>query len=75
MIYIFHYKSDTKCEPIGRVMATSLDEAREMISEIKALSEDIIDELGSSVALRILLKIIQFLRKMKTYLQIQIESM
>jgi hypothetical protein len=26
-------------------MATSLDEAREMISEIKVLSEDIIDEL------------------------------
>lgn len=45
MIYIFHYKSDTKCEPIGRVMATSLDEAREMISEIKALSEELIDEL------------------------------
>jgi hypothetical protein len=45
MIYIFHYKSDTKCEPIGRVMATSLDEAREMISEMKALSEDLIDEL------------------------------
>ena len=45
MIYIFHYKSDTKCEPIGRVMATSLDEAREMISGIKTLSEDIIDEL------------------------------
>jgi hypothetical protein len=45
MIYIFHYKTDSKCEPIGRVMATSLDEAREMISEMKALSEDIIDEL------------------------------
>jgi hypothetical protein len=45
MIYIFHYKSDSKCEPIGRVMATSLDEAREMISEMKALSENIIDEL------------------------------
>jgi hypothetical protein len=45
MIYIFHYKSDIKCEPIGRVMATSLDEAREMISEMKALSEDLIDEL------------------------------
>lgn len=45
MIYIFHYKSDTKCEPISRVMATSLDEAREMISEMKALSEDLIDEL------------------------------
>ena len=45
MIYIFHYKSDSKCEPIGRVMATSLDEAREMISERKALSEELIDEL------------------------------
>jgi hypothetical protein len=45
MIYIFYYKSDSKCEPIGRVMATSLDEAREKISEMKALSEDLIDEL------------------------------
>jgi len=45
MIYIFYYKSDTKCEPIGRVMATSLDEAREMISEMKVLSEELIDEL------------------------------
>jgi len=45
MIYIFYNKSDSKCEPIGRVMATSLDEAREMISEMKALSEDLIDEL------------------------------
>ena len=45
MMYIFYYKSDSKCEPIGRVMATSLDEAREMISEMKALSEDLIDEL------------------------------
>ena len=45
MIYVFYYKTDSEREPIGRVMATSLDEAREMISEIKALSEDIIDEL------------------------------
>jgi hypothetical protein len=45
MIYIFYYKSDSKCEPISRVMATSLDEAREMISEMKALPEDLIDEL------------------------------
>jgi len=45
MIYIFHHKKDSKCEPIGRVMATSLDEAREMISEMKALSEELIDEL------------------------------
>jgi len=44
-IYIYYYKSDSDCEPIGRVMATSLDEAREMISEMKALSEDLIDEL------------------------------
>lgn len=45
MIYIFHYKLDSKCEPIGRVMATSLDEARGMISEMKALSDELIDEL------------------------------
>lgn len=45
MIYIFHFKLDSKCEPIGRVMATSLDEAREMISERKGLSEKLIDEL------------------------------
>ena len=45
MIYVFYYKTDSEREPIGRVMATSLDEAREMISEMKALSEDLIDEL------------------------------
>lgn len=45
MIYVFYYKTDSECEPIGRVMATSLDEAREMISEMKALSEDLIDDL------------------------------
>ncbi len=32
MIYIFHYKNDIKCEPLGRVMATSLDDARNQIS-------------------------------------------
>jgi hypothetical protein len=45
MIYVFYYKTDSDREPIGRVMATSLDEAREMISEVKALSEDLIDKL------------------------------
>ena len=45
MIYIFHYKSDTKCEPIGRVMATSLDEAREFIKQVKQLSIQDIDNL------------------------------
>ena len=45
MIYIFHYKSDTKCEPIGRVMATSLDEAREFIKQVKQLSIQDLDNL------------------------------
>ena len=45
MIYVIYYKTDSEREPIGRVMATSLDEAREMISEMKSLSEDLIDEL------------------------------
>ena len=34
-VYIYYYKLDSDCEPIGRVMATSLDEARELISEKK----------------------------------------
>jgi hypothetical protein len=45
MTYVFYSKLDSKCEIIGRVMATSLNEARAMISEIKALSEDLIDDL------------------------------
>ena len=44
-IYIYYSKNDTKCEAIGRVMATSLDEARELISERKALDANIISEL------------------------------
>lgn len=44
-IYIYYYKNDTKCEALGRVMATSLDEARELISEKKALNENLISEL------------------------------
>ena len=43
--YIYYFKSDNSCEPIGRVMATSLDEARELISEKKALDADLISEL------------------------------
>lgn len=43
MIYIYHYKNDV--EPIGRVMATSLDDAREQISVIKQLSIELIDQL------------------------------
>jgi hypothetical protein len=44
-IYIYYYKSDTKCEAVGRVMATSLDEARELIAEKKALANKLISEL------------------------------
>lgn len=44
-IYIYYFKSDTKCEALGRVMATSLDEARELISEKKALDANLISEL------------------------------
>lgn len=45
MIYIFYYKSDSKCEPISRVMATSLDEAREFIKQVKQLSIEDVDNL------------------------------
>ena len=45
MTYVFYSKLDNTQEIIGRVMATSLNEARELISERKALSERIIDEL------------------------------
>ena len=45
MIYVFYYKTDSEREPIGRVMATSLGEARELISEKKALDANIISEL------------------------------
>jgi hypothetical protein len=44
-IYIYYFKNDIKCETLGRVMATSLDEARELISEKKALDADLISEL------------------------------
>lgn len=43
--YIFYYRQDSKCEPIGRVMATSLDEARECVMQIKQLSASDVDEL------------------------------
>ena len=43
MIYVYHYKNDV--EIIGRVMATSLDEARELISEKKGLEMKLISEL------------------------------
>lgn len=45
MVYVFYYKNDSKREPLGRVQATSLDEARNLVSEMKALSEEIVDDL------------------------------
>lgn len=43
--YTYAYKSDVKQETIGRVLATSLHEAREQISQIKRLSVNDIDAL------------------------------
>lgn len=45
MTYVFYSKLDSKREVIGRVMASSLTVAREMVSELKALSEDLVDDL------------------------------
>ena len=43
--YIYYYKQDPTCEPIGRVMSNNLNDARKQISIIKNLSIDLIDEL------------------------------
>jgi len=43
--YTYSYRADSSNEPIGRVQATSLFEARVNISKIKRLDIDLIDEL------------------------------
>jgi hypothetical protein len=43
--YVYFYKSDSTNEIIGRVMATSLDEAREFIKQVKQLSIEDVDNL------------------------------
>lgn len=43
--YIYYYKSDSSCEPIGRVNADDVDDATEQIAVIKQLSRDVIDLL------------------------------
>lgn len=43
--YVYYYKLDSSCEPIGRVQANNLYEARELITQIKQLSSEIIDTL------------------------------
>jgi len=45
MNYIYYYKIDSTKEPIGRVLATSLDEARQQVASIKQLDVKLVDEL------------------------------
>ena len=45
MNYIYYYKIDSMKEPIGRVLATSLDEARQQVAFIKHLDVKLVDEL------------------------------
>ena len=44
-VYVYSYKNSTSNEPIGRVKATGLFEARKKISKIKQLDVDVIDQL------------------------------
>ena len=43
--YVYYYKVDSSCEPIGRVMATSLYEALNYVMKIKQLSEETVTDL------------------------------
>ena len=43
--YIYYHRMDINCEPIGRVKATSLGEAREYVMQIKRLTEQAVLEL------------------------------
>ena len=43
--YVYYYKVDSSCEPIGRVMATSLYEALHYIMRMKQLSEESVTAL------------------------------
>lgn len=43
--FVYYSKLDKKCEPIGRVMARSLSEAREFVALQKQLTVESIVEL------------------------------
>ena len=43
--YVYYYKVDSSCEPIGCVMATSLYEALNYIMQTKQLSEESVTAL------------------------------
>lgn len=45
MVFIYYYQADSTKEPIGRVQASSMDEAREQIALIKQLDASLIDNL------------------------------
>jgi hypothetical protein len=43
--YIYYYKADSSCEPIGRVNADDAEDAIDQIAIIKQLSRDSIETL------------------------------
>ncbi len=43
--YTYSYRNDRTHEPIGRIQAMSLEEARQQITVIKQLHSDVCDEL------------------------------
>lgn len=43
--YVYFYRSDSSYEPIGRIQATSLDEARIHIAAIKRLNIEEFDRV------------------------------
>lgn len=43
--YVYYYKADSSCEPIGRVQAMDLYEARELIKQKKQLSSEDIENI------------------------------
>ncbi len=43
--YVYYYKVDSSCEPIGRVMATSLYEALNYIAQKKQLTVESVNNL------------------------------
>lgn len=45
MVFVYYYQADSTKEPIGRVQASSMDNARKQIALIKQLDESLIDNL------------------------------
>lgn len=45
MIFVYYYQADSTKEAIGRVQASSMDEARELVALSKKIDVKLIDEL------------------------------